>query len=83
MTDDQIWERASIGERVEMLRSWLRRDEVVIGEPIEQAPTLEQIERWKRIERAAKVVYEEWRRCNTPPAWWTRFHEKLGEALKP
>lgn len=68
MTDDQIWERASIGERVEMLKrrvdaaSWPPKFARVSGfTPGSEGPPHEyvacsDIERWKRIEKAAKLV---------------------------
>ncbi len=62
MTDDQIWERASIGERVELLRRRLDIVPECIVDTVKAVhaaaapPTSERIERWKRIEKAAEEL---------------------------
>jgi hypothetical protein len=54
MTNDQIWHQSTVMERCEILRS--RLDSLSTIPPMPPEPTPEQVERWRRIEAAARAV---------------------------
>lgn len=63
MTNDRIWETASLGERLDILKARVDRLDVQRGYPVSfYGATFEDIERWRRIEEAAAYVERCWSR---------------------